>query len=594
MTDKIIKKKNNLVLKDNTTINIGDVFINKGYHGEETRKVIGFHKHREKYDYIDYIDIDGDEHEISLDSFEDYYEVIKNIDFEEVKKIADKVMTGEILFKEYFDEEDQGVSDSTDLMVVNQNFYECKLDQIKRKKLEIKAIQGIIHTKTDILRRQVSGMLDKVRKTVKKLEKIVFTLEVYAGIEETIKQIQSGNPADDSEPIKLQQQMMYMDEEVGDPSNEGLDFKSLDQFDEWLLSEHDYLGGKNFELLLPHPKCVRIMRIRRDMKASHSRDTWNNNWQIIKNFNTYVLIRNGDNIYTIDSKLNFLTKLFPEKDEMLNDSKRKYTFDSDKEKMEEKYTDYRDGMVLMQGLVDRSNVFGDIQGRVNFLNGTSVENGDVEFIYELDDRLVTDGSKSFIDFLNNTNIATGDRILVVSSPYDMMYGRGKSERIRGNYTEWSQPDLPKNGIYELEKDVNDFFFRYLPDGIVYDRKSYRSKPRTRRVSYIIYPDRDDFIVNIDAISHRNIDWITKMQYDRRDRRNYLQAIPLLNGIKKFKSQELAEEYPFVQMVISKTSKSELDVLDAVHWWKTKNKYKRSLKEDDQKALRMIEKKMQCN
>jgi len=41
----------------------------------------------------------------------------------------------------------------------------------------------------------------------------------------------------------------------------------------------------------------------------------------------------------------------------------------------------------------------------------------------------------------------------------------------------------------------------------------------------------------------------------------------------------------------RTKATEEDVWEAVNWWKIKNKWKRPIREDDNKALRMIEKRV---
>ena len=58
---------------------------------------------------------------------------------------------------------------------------------------------------------------------------------------EDIIQIQKGNKADQKTKISLRQQVLFMDEEVGDPSGEGLDFDRIEEFDDWLTKDKNYL-----------------------------------------------------------------------------------------------------------------------------------------------------------------------------------------------------------------------------------------------------------------------------------------------------------------------------------------------------------------
>ena len=80
-----------------------------------------------------------------------------------------------------------------------------------------------------------------------------------------------------------------------------------------------------------------------------------------------------------------------------------------------------------------------------------------------------------------------------------------------------------------------------------------------------------------------------MQYDRRDRKKYLRVNTILNGLKEHKTLELESERPFMLMLVAHLKIAELEALDLIHWWKTKNKHKRALTVDDTKALRMITK-----
>ena len=64
---------------------------------------------------------------------------------------------------------------------------------------------------------------------------------MYAGINEEIKQIQSGACAPDDAPIQLNQNMMYMDEEVGDPTHGGIAYENIDMFYDWLLGKNKHL-----------------------------------------------------------------------------------------------------------------------------------------------------------------------------------------------------------------------------------------------------------------------------------------------------------------------------------------------------------------
>ena len=325
------------------------------------------------------------------------------------------------------------------------------------------------------------------------------------------------------------------------------------------------------------------MRVRRDASRKYSCDQFNNYWSIKQEMMTYIVIRNGENFYTISSQMEFSEKLFPDEKELTAIYQK-----SNEEDIFDALEKYKNGMILMQGLIDRTQIFGNLFGKVSFLTTKSSEEGSVVFQYEVDeDKMVTDGSKTFIDFLDTTDVQAGDRIVLYDAEIN-------NERLYNKYYAHpsNMPPRPEDGVYKLDydKDYKCLYLRYNPKDTVYSQGGYVSSERKNRISYKIY-SFDWNIANIDSVSHRDIDWLTNMLYNRRDRRRYLRAVGMLLSLKKFKIAELEEERPFVLMLVAHTKKTELEVLDAVHWWKTKNKHKRPLTQDDAKAFRMIVKEL---
>ncbi len=102
------------------------------------------------------------------------------------------------------------------------------------------------------------------------------------------------------------------------------------------------------------------------------------------------------------------------------------------------------------------------------------------------------------------------------------------------------------------------------------------------------------MLNYDAMSFEDIDFYLN---SRLNRRHYLSMMPLLHQIKKQRLEELKWESSFVQMMVGQVSKKisgidvEANVWECINWWKLKNKWKRPIRKDDAKALRMIEKKV---
>ncbi len=556
-------------------LTVGEILLYQSEHS--VFKIVGFDKDK----YGQFIITDGENCDGSIKTIRQdnlsYYRYVKGVDDSEAKDLADKIMSGKIDINSLVPLEP--TESSTSLMKVDEDYYNRTLMTIEQQKARIEVIRTHIMKKTELMRRDIDSIISAQNKIIRRLNAIVFTLKLYAGINETVKQIQSGQHADDSEPIYLNQLRRYMDEEVGDPSNGGLSFDNIDAFDNWLLKKNAFLKCMNYELLLPQKKSVRIMRVRRTPSEKYTKDIWNNQWEIGLELRTYILIRNGENIYTIDSAMSFQDRLFPNEKELTS-----IMNETDEDKKFEALEKYKNGMILMQGLIDRTTIFGELYGKVSFLKLESQESGKVVFQYEIDDNnLITDGTKTFLDFLNTDEIKKGDRILI-NNP-DIGY---QGERLFRSYHRSSYlPNSPETGIYKLEwsNEYHTLYFKYLPSDNTYSwTEGYT--PRKNKISFKIKPS-DRNIVNIDRVSHRDLDWIESMFYDRRDRKQYLRVHGLLQALKTYKKIELEEERSFMLLIVQTVKCTELEALDAIHWWKTKNMHKRALSVDDKKAFRMI-------
>jgi len=385
-----------------------------------------------------------------------------------------------------------------------------------------------------------------------------------------------------------------MDEEVADPQSQGIEYTKIDQFYKWLTTHCKYLDCKYYELLVPFPKCIRIMRIRR-----HDKYRGNNRWEKEenrKNRKTIVIIRNGENIYAIDSKLTFERKLFPDQDELMNlyEELEQETFkESKQEAIDKTVHHYKSGMILMQGLIDRTEVFGNQFGKISFLNNKSAEEGKVVFKYEIDDNLIGDGTETFLDFLNKNELKKGDRVLV-------RYRNDNWHDIQSClYKVYFKSDYcdippPEDGVYKIEwdKEYKCFYFRYNPKDKIWKRDKWEGwiyEERKKGFSFKL-PSKANFWCPFDIVKHTDLDWIEKMQYDRRDRRQYLRVVPLLELLKITKREELEQEKPFALMMMKELDVDYNTIQSYIHWWKNKNMHKRTLDIDDMKAIRMIKKR----
>jgi len=216
--------------------------------------------------------------------------------------------------------------------------------------------------------------LQAVQKSLRIVEDRIFTIELYCGLQETVYQIKQGEPTDIDEPIAIRQLLLFMDEEtLFDYDDGGMDFQKLEQFDKWVVRP------ENLERILPEKKGIVAFRVRRDKKDYGEfrtmQDVLISFQKNIFNMQTYLLIRNGENVYRIASDISFAPRLVPFKDEIgvkqfmtinkwYDDDFEPEVIGPDSVKFDSHVKDqdalikkYNRIFIFIQGLLDRSTVF---------------------------------------------------------------------------------------------------------------------------------------------------------------------------------------------------------------------------------------------
>lgn len=158
------------------------------------------------------------------------------------------------------------------------------------------------------------AMAESVREVVGDIEDRIFTVELYAGLLEKVVQVRDGEPAGMDDRLRVMQRRLYMDEEcLLSYEAGGIDIHDIKQFDRWISSR------KNFERVLPFPRCMVAFRVRRHVKHR----TWDGTFagafvQVRLEQSdklTFMYIRNGDKLYRMNTEIEFGSTLFPDRDE---------------------------------------------------------------------------------------------------------------------------------------------------------------------------------------------------------------------------------------------------------------------------------------
>jgi hypothetical protein len=226
--------------------------------------------------------------------------------------------------------------------------------------------------------------LQRVQNSLAIVEDRIFTVELYCGLQEQVVKIADGEPAPEDEPISVRQLMLFMDEEtLWDYESGGMDYESLEKFDAWIVKPG------NLERLLPERRGVVAFKVRRYEKnygpVDSMLEAWTNVCKNEANMTTYLLLRNGGKVYRIASAVDFSPRLVPFKDEIgekqFQRRHRAYAgvdehgwptkeyevveavtpkdidYDEHVEKLDSTMKHYNRMVILLQGLLDRSEVF---------------------------------------------------------------------------------------------------------------------------------------------------------------------------------------------------------------------------------------------
>lgn len=302
------------------------------------------------------------------------------------------------------------------------------------------------------------------KKQLKKIQRLITTLEIYLGIHENVIQICEGEPAPANLPIHLFQQIKFMDEEVGDPTDGGLDYSKIEQWDEWVVQD------RNFEKIIPMPRGICVMQVRRFHKE---RDP-DMHPQMRRMFEmldkkVYVMIRNGDNVYRIWSEhIDMPGRMFPKRSEIqdlldemqkdVNNSSDHYR-DEVAEKADEKFDEYifnyKRIILMVQGILYRTEIFVPLPLGLDLFK-PETHAGKVVFVYD-DELSLPDGRLSFADWHSNINstIIKGSRILLGRGDFSSSRNLGDrimtKDRLVIQVNEHTHIPGPENDVYSVEE-----------------------------------------------------------------------------------------------------------------------------------------------
>lgn len=306
---------------------------------------------------------------------------------------------------------------------------------------------------------KLGEILEVFRDKIKKIHRLISVIELYLGVHEKIIQISQGKKASPTSPISFRQQLLFMDEEVGEPSDGGWDWERIEDFDAWLIKD------AKFKTLCPEEKCIVVFRPRRGSKY-YSEDPILQFFLDSNNHKTYFLIRNGDCVFRIWADISIGDRLFPLRKEFEKILKEIHNYEQkgkswnkdEIEQLENKMHGYKERAFMLQGLIDRTEIFHPIAKPVSMFD-MEAAGGLIQFIYD-DELALPTGQLSFWEWWGtiNSKIQRGSRV-IHSGQYtdDGSYADSDNyyQHWFKRYKERKCPKLPNEGLYIVDSIIEE-------------------------------------------------------------------------------------------------------------------------------------------
>lgn len=464
---------------------------------------------------------------------------------------------------------------------------------LQERENRIAVMEAVMKRRMSLFRGQATLMERQLKYT----RQVIRLMELFLGVYEDVVTLRTGQAAPADYPINIRQLVLYMDEEVGTiqyiNGQRGIDFQSIEEFDNWLLED-----PKHLDLVLPEGKGIVALRPSRQ-EREYSRNFLVNMKIKDQNNFMYLLIRNGENLYRVFTDVRVGNRLFPtqvEMNEVMEKLNEAESMSYDEEKARDQEISWRYKAAIIQGLIERTAVLHPLPSDdVSLFNPDSFDRGDITLIRDAEVVSLPDGRLSFKEWRKaaNENIQLGSRVVLTDVSRCQMqenryekHGDAWAWRYGGHYYHWT-PEAPDDGVYVIvdekweklglwDKEPRHLFkIMYMP--------RHRWSDSNRRQGFW-FEANDEFVLNYDAF---NMDDITYYVTNRLERPNYLSVIPQMFNLRDLRHEEIEDEKLLVFNFATRYDVSEADVWDALEWWKRKNKLQRPMREDESKAWRMI-------
>ena len=459
--------------------------------------------------------------------------------------------------------------------------------------------KALVEAKVAEMQARLAEQLELLKPALEQLELLkdgVDAMNIYLGRDEEIIPLIDGERAPAGTVISVRQYVLAMDEEsMLFADKDGMDFRDIDEFADWLRRDPEHL-----DTLLPEQKGIVALIPRRARK--HYEDPWLAIQADVANALTYWLIRNGEAAWLTTAPFTVGKHTVPTPKEFTDLFIRKGRFGEPDEKLvpgtdawvkAERHADartrhYMKVALLLQGLIDRTTVLHPHDG-ISLLEQSTYDSGKARVILDGENSL-TDGRPSFKTWRTSKIEAMHPGMRVIGAFATKMRthaGRDEAAAVRPSGA------TPKNMVpYNVRGSGRSFYdweFMFERSDRIFDEKTWSyHDPKKRATGYL--SNSDGWWLPLDTITE---DEIAYYMGSRVHRHEYLDMIPVLKVALAVKQAEREAEEPFRTALVGVLSReADLDASEAaadelIAWFKTANQHHRALTEDDTKASRVI-------
>ncbi|MGL5827747.1 MAG: hypothetical protein ACRCYU_23505 [Nocardioides sp.] len=472
---------------------------------------------------------------------------------------------------------------------------------------KIKAMQAEMNKQIAEATALMAPMLEKVQQ----LEEGIWTVNLYLGVGEELVQLAEGAPAAADVPIHLRQSVLAMDEEVAafpTADRQGMDFRSISVFDRWITEDPAHLTQ-----VLPEERGI-VALTPRATEIDYG-DPILNTVLNKENFASYWLIRNGGNLWRLRTDFAVGRHLMPTTAEFTS-LFQQTSFDGtvtpiepgSKKWMEAekaqgaKQRHYMRVALILQGLIDRTEILHPLPGEVSVLRQSAYDDGLVVVLAD-DEKQIGSGRKPYYEWLRELNAELRPGMRIIGDFHAKHWREHKIEernwtRRHGNWRlSPTGAEMPKSNTLhtiestrELQGDKG-LVIRYARTEKVWDDNmwvesetrpgwGHRGGERVpeRRASAVVFRE-DRNIIPFDLVTE-----VQLLEYlgARTERHAYADMMPLLQAALAAKRAEAEAEAPFRDLIhgVLGADATEDDVERLVHRWKLANKWHRPLVDPD--------------